>query len=144
MTINTTIMTDNLHEIEDIVKLAKELHTGISVAVAHEYCNADASAPTADETAKIAKKLIEMKEKGLSPCEFNQLFQSHGKRKELEVQTLGSNQRRSKGKLGSTLLCSLMNTQPAFLFLKPTSKPQSLDLTGKKHRTARNAFSTVM
>ncbi len=64
VTINTTIMTDNLHEIEDIVKLAKELHTGISVAVAYEYCSATGSAPTAKETAKIAKKLIEMKNKG--------------------------------------------------------------------------------
>ena len=64
VTINTTIMTDNLHEIEDIVKLAKELHAGISVAVAHEYCNANVSAPTADETAEVAKKLIEMKKKG--------------------------------------------------------------------------------
>jgi MoaA/NifB/PqqE/SkfB family radical SAM enzyme len=64
VTINTTIMTDNLYEIEEIVKLAKELHTGISVAVAHEYCSANGSAPTAKETAKIAKKLIEMKNKG--------------------------------------------------------------------------------
>jgi MoaA/NifB/PqqE/SkfB family radical SAM enzyme len=64
VTINTTIMTENLHEIEDIVKLAKELDVGISVAVAYEYGNADVSAPTADETAKMAKKLIEKKKKG--------------------------------------------------------------------------------
>jgi MoaA/NifB/PqqE/SkfB family radical SAM enzyme len=64
VTINTTIMTENLHEIEDMVKLAKELNIKISVAVAHEYCNAEVCAPTADETAKIAKKLIEMKKKG--------------------------------------------------------------------------------
>jgi radical SAM family uncharacterized protein len=64
VTINTTIMTENLHEIEDIVKLAKELHTGISVAVAHEYCNTNVSTPTADETAEIVKKLVEMKKKG--------------------------------------------------------------------------------
>ena len=64
VTINTTIMAENLHEIEDIVKLAKELHVRISVAVAHEYCSVSASAPTAQETAKTAKKLIEMKKKG--------------------------------------------------------------------------------
>ena len=62
--INTTIMTENLHEIEDLVKLAKELDIGISVAVAHEYCNANVSAPTADEIAKTAQKLIVMKKKG--------------------------------------------------------------------------------
>ncbi|HLE75386.1 MAG TPA: PTO1314 family radical SAM protein [Candidatus Bathyarchaeia archaeon] len=64
VTINTTIMTENLHEIEDMAKLAKELNTKISVAVAYEYCNAKASAPTADEIAKIAGKLVEMKKKG--------------------------------------------------------------------------------
>jgi MoaA/NifB/PqqE/SkfB family radical SAM enzyme len=64
ITINTTMMTENLHEIEEIVKLAKELHTGISVAVAHEYCSTNASTPTAIETAKMAKKLIKMKKKG--------------------------------------------------------------------------------
>ena len=64
VTINTTIMTENLHEIEDMVKLAKELNTGISVAVAHEYCTADASSATAEETAEIADKLIGMKKRG--------------------------------------------------------------------------------
>jgi MoaA/NifB/PqqE/SkfB family radical SAM enzyme len=64
VTINTTIMAENLHEIEDIVKLAKELGARISVAVSHEYCNAKAPAPTTVEIAKIAKKLIEMKKNG--------------------------------------------------------------------------------
>jgi MoaA/NifB/PqqE/SkfB family radical SAM enzyme len=64
VTINTTIMAENLHEIEDIVKLAKELGARISMAVSHEYCNAKASTPTTVEIAKIAKKLIEMKKNG--------------------------------------------------------------------------------
>jgi radical SAM family uncharacterized protein len=64
VTINTTIMTENLYEIEDMVKLARELNTGMSIAVAYDYCNANVSAPTADEIAKIAKKLVEMKKKG--------------------------------------------------------------------------------
>jgi radical SAM family uncharacterized protein len=64
VTINTTIMTENLHEIEDIVNLAKELNTGMSIAVAYQYRNAYVSAPTANEIAKTAKKLIAMKKKG--------------------------------------------------------------------------------
>src|SRR3990170_6980355 len=36
-----------------------------------------------------------------------------------------------------------MNTRLAFLFLKQASKLLSLDLTGKKHRTAKNAVSIV-
>ena len=64
VTVNTTIMGENLHEIEDMVKLAKELDVKISLAVAHEYCNAETSTLTADETAEIAKKLMEMKKKG--------------------------------------------------------------------------------
>jgi radical SAM family uncharacterized protein len=59
--INTTIMADNIHEIEDLVKLAKELDIKISLAVAHEYCNAKASAPVSNEISKLAGKLIEMK-----------------------------------------------------------------------------------
>jgi MoaA/NifB/PqqE/SkfB family radical SAM enzyme len=64
VTINTTIMAENLHEIEDIVKLAKELGTRISVVVAHEYCNAKAPTPTTVEIAKIAKRLLVMKRNG--------------------------------------------------------------------------------
>jgi MoaA/NifB/PqqE/SkfB family radical SAM enzyme len=64
VTINTTIMAENIHEIEDLVKLAKELDTGISVAVAYEYCNAKASAPASHEIREIAGKLVEMKKKG--------------------------------------------------------------------------------
>lgn len=64
VTINTTIMAENLQEIEDIIKLARELGTGISVAVSHEYCNSEASKPSAAEIAKIANRLIEMKKNG--------------------------------------------------------------------------------
>jgi MoaA/NifB/PqqE/SkfB family radical SAM enzyme len=64
VTINTTIMAENVHEIEDLVKLAKELDVRISVAVAHEYCNAEASVPAIHEIREIAGKLVEMKNKG--------------------------------------------------------------------------------
>jgi radical SAM family uncharacterized protein len=64
VTINTTIMAENLNEIEGIVKLAKELNARISVAVAHEYCNAKASTPTTAEIAQISRELVEMKKKG--------------------------------------------------------------------------------
>jgi radical SAM family uncharacterized protein len=64
VTINTTIMAENLSEIEGMVKLAKELNVRISVAVAHEYCNAKASAPAAKEIGDIAGKLIAMKKNG--------------------------------------------------------------------------------
>src|SRR4030043_1462770 len=64
VTINTTIMAENIHEIEDLVKLANELDIKISVAVAHEYCNAKASAPASHEIREIAGKLVEMKKKG--------------------------------------------------------------------------------
>jgi radical SAM family uncharacterized protein len=64
VTINTTIMAENIHEIEDLVKLANELDTRISVAVAHEYCNVKASASTGHEVREIAGKLAEMKKKG--------------------------------------------------------------------------------
>jgi radical SAM family uncharacterized protein len=64
VTINTTIMAENLPEIEGLVELAKELNARISVAMAHKYCNATASAPTAKETMEIAGKLVAMKKAG--------------------------------------------------------------------------------
>ena len=64
VTINTTVMSENVGEIESLVELSKELGTKISVAVAHEYCNANTSTPTADKIPKIAHRLIEMKREG--------------------------------------------------------------------------------
>ena len=64
LTINTTVMAENIDEIESMVELAKELGTKISVAVAHEYCNANASSPAAGKIPKIAHRLIEMKREG--------------------------------------------------------------------------------
>ncbi len=64
VTINTTIVAGNIHEIEDLVKLAKELDARISVAVAYEYCNVEMSAPASHEIREIAGRLVEMKRKG--------------------------------------------------------------------------------
>ena len=64
VTINTTIMSENIDEIEDLVHLAKELGTKISLAVAHEYCNVNASSAALGKTSKIAHRLIEMKREG--------------------------------------------------------------------------------
>jgi radical SAM family uncharacterized protein len=64
VTINTTVMAENIDEIENIVELAKELGTRISIAIAHEYCNANASSPEADKIPQLAHRLLEMKRKG--------------------------------------------------------------------------------
>jgi len=64
VTINTTVMTENVDEIESLVRLAKELGTKISVAVAHEYCSANASSPANSKVSKIAHGLIAMKREG--------------------------------------------------------------------------------
>ncbi len=64
VTINATIVAGNIHEIEGLVKLAKELDTRISVAVAYDYCNTEASAPASHEIREIAGRLVTMKKKG--------------------------------------------------------------------------------
>ena len=63
VTINTTIMAENIHEIEDLVILAKDLGVRISLATAYEYCEAEASAPASREIKELAGRLVEMKKK---------------------------------------------------------------------------------
>jgi MoaA/NifB/PqqE/SkfB family radical SAM enzyme len=62
--INTTIMAENINEIQDLVRLAKELDVKISVAVAHDYCNAKVTEPASQDISKLAEKLVELKKKG--------------------------------------------------------------------------------
>ena len=81
VTINTTIMAENIHEIEDLVKLAKDLDVKISVAVAHEYCNAEASVPASHEIREIAGKLVEMKKKGFPLANSISYFKVVAKKK---------------------------------------------------------------
>ena len=65
-----TIMADNIHDVEDTVKLAKDLGVRIVLSVAHEYHNTDASAPQADEIRKGCETAHRIKEKRLSYHEF--------------------------------------------------------------------------
>ncbi len=60
----TTIMSENIEEIEDIVKLAKELGVRISLSVAYEYHSANGCLPKSGQTVKVVQKLIEMRKKG--------------------------------------------------------------------------------
>jgi len=62
--INTTILNENIHEIEDLVKLAKRLDVKISVAIAHEYYKTEAATPTGHKIKDIAGKLVELKKNG--------------------------------------------------------------------------------
>jgi MoaA/NifB/PqqE/SkfB family radical SAM enzyme len=64
VTINTTVMAENVDEIESLVELAKELRAKISVAVAHEYCNIFTSSMPNGKVSKIAQRLVEMKHEG--------------------------------------------------------------------------------
>jgi len=64
VTINATLMAENIDETESLVELARALGIKISVAVAHEYCNANASSPAIDKVPKTACRLIEMKREG--------------------------------------------------------------------------------
>ena len=63
VTINTTIMADNVHEIEDLVKFAKDLGVRIVLSVSHEYHGVEAPAAQTGEIKKVALRLIELKRK---------------------------------------------------------------------------------
>ena len=64
ITINTTMMAENIYDVEDTVKLAKDLGVKIVLSLAHEYHSIEASAPQVDEIKKVAQQLIELKRKG--------------------------------------------------------------------------------
>lgn len=81
ITINTTIMAENIHEIEDLVKLAKELDVKISVAVAHDYGNAKVLALSSQELSDIAEKLVLLKKMGFPLINSIGYFQVMAKRK---------------------------------------------------------------
>ncbi len=72
-----------------LVKLAKELNVRISVAIAHEYCNAKASVPPAKEIAEIAGKLISMKKKGYPLVNSISYFKVMAKEKNWKCKPLG-------------------------------------------------------
>jgi MoaA/NifB/PqqE/SkfB family radical SAM enzyme len=81
ITINTTIMAQNIHEIEDLVKLAKELGVKISVAVAHDYGNAQVFAPSSQELAEVAGRLVLLKKMGYPLINSISYLQVMGKKK---------------------------------------------------------------
>ena len=64
VTINTTIMAENLDDVEDTVKLAKDLGVRIVLSASHEYHDVESSAPEAVGIKKLANQLIELKKQG--------------------------------------------------------------------------------
>lgn len=81
VTINTTIMAENLHEIEDLVKLAKESNVKISVSLSYDYYNATTSAPSIKEIVDLTGKLVVMKKKGYPLVNSTSYFKVMAKKK---------------------------------------------------------------
>jgi len=81
VTINTTVIAENVDEIEGLVELAKELGTKISVAVAYEYSNTQISSMVNREISKIAHRLVEMKKSGYPLANSSGYFKVMAKEK---------------------------------------------------------------
>jgi MoaA/NifB/PqqE/SkfB family radical SAM enzyme len=81
ITINMTLQADNIHEVEDMVKLARDLGVRITFSLANEYANIEASAPQADETKKAAHQLIALKKKGYPIMNSSNYFKVLAKEK---------------------------------------------------------------
>jgi len=64
VTINTTIMKENVEEVPDLVKLAKELKVGISLALVYNYEGISVEQLSSQEINKVANSLIDMKKQG--------------------------------------------------------------------------------
>jgi len=79
--INTTIMAENIHEIEDLVKLAKDLDVKMSVAVAYDYFDVKVLEPARQDLSYVAGKLIELKKKGYPLINSISYFKVIGKKK---------------------------------------------------------------
>lgn len=81
VTLNTTITSENLCEIDDIVKMAKELGVRIALSIAYDYHNIEASAPDFAETVELSEKLIRMKKEGYPIVNSINYFKVLGKQK---------------------------------------------------------------
>lgn len=62
--INTTIMQENIHEVVDLIKLAKELGVGISLTLAYEYKDACVRTPPITDLQQTLTQVIRMKKEG--------------------------------------------------------------------------------
>jgi radical SAM family uncharacterized protein len=64
VTINTTIMKENVGEVPELVKLAKELKVGISLALVYNYDDISIEQLSSREISKVANTLIDLKRQG--------------------------------------------------------------------------------
>ena len=58
MTINTTIMKENVGEVPELVKLAKSFKVGISLALVYNYDDISIEQPSSREMSKVADGVI--------------------------------------------------------------------------------------
>jgi MoaA/NifB/PqqE/SkfB family radical SAM enzyme len=61
VTINTTIMKENVGEVPDLVKLTRDLNIGISLALMYNYEGISVEPLSSQEINKVANSLIDMK-----------------------------------------------------------------------------------
>lgn len=81
VTLNTTITAENVYEIDDIVKLAKELGVRIALSIAHNYHNVEASTPNVEQTIEVSEKLVQMKKEGYPIVNSTNYLKVLGKQK---------------------------------------------------------------
>jgi len=132
--INMTIMSDNIYEVEDTVKLAKDLGVKIVLSVAHEYHNIEGSAPQANEIKKVAEQLIELRRKGYPIMNSTSYFKVIAKEKTGNA---------SPGRLSTSVqtagwfcpVTSITSTRQALLFLRTALKRQLQVSIGKPRIT---------
>jgi MoaA/NifB/PqqE/SkfB family radical SAM enzyme len=135
-------MTDNIHEIEDLVKLAKELDIKISLAVAHEYCNSKATAPARNEIRELAGKLVGMRRNGYPLVNSVSYFKVIAKEKKWTCKPWLTVNVGPEGTL--ILPCYVRNEYATSAAVFETSIKTAISgLTGRKHRTAKTAISIV-
>ena len=142
--INTTVMAENVHEIEDLAKLAKELDVQISVAVAHEYFEAEASSSLSCEVTELANRLVELKKRGYPLMNSISYFKVIAKEKKWVCKPWLTINVSPEGSL--VLPCYVRNgyAKTVSVFKTSKSKLQFLSIIGRRHRSARIVVCIVM
>ena len=126
-----------------MLELAKELGAKISIAVAHEYCNVNASSAAIGKTSVIAHRLIEMKHEGYPIVNSIGYFKVMAKEKKWHCKPWAMVNIDPNGNI--VLPCYVHNDYASTISISESNVRKAVsEFDWKKVKDCRNAAFTVM